>query len=1535
MKQKLISWIFGTALVSLMMSSGAFAADVGSFADLKTAIAGDETEITITSDFSFDENITVSREIVINGNNKVLSRAEGFSDTLFSVSSEGNLTINELIFDGGAPGWSMDFENGSHDGSGYFRVPLISSDSDILETNPLIVSAGELNVTSSTFRNIRNNSTDISKSGGAIRVSAGKTQINDTTFNHCASRRDGGALYVAGGEAVVKDSSFIGNAAGAGYEGQVHGGAVYVNGASNISIDNTLFQDNFAQHNGGAIMLQAKGSDIEVSNSTFTHNMNGNDGAAIALESTSTKHSIRITDSVFDGNQGLATKGQSMGTIWLDGWKNDVTMPAIFSNLTFLNNHTAHGSSFASYGTNAPYCIFDNIESYNNTANGMGGFFIQEGTYLISGANIHDNQSGNGGGIVAVGGNVVVDDSVIKNNTAGRGGGAMAIFGSLTIKNTEITNNHATSYGGGISAYSMYASYGNPELHLENVLIKDNSADNAGGGLAIQDTGTAHSTVTADDATKIYDNSAAVAADDVLYTHANSTAGANTTLDNIGIAGLLGIDGWYYDTADDRFKDTDDPTVFNDYVNNDGSVAFYIKAAGISNGDYDGNGGSTDALPVTIKYGEKFVVDDDIPVREGYTFVGWNTKADGSGTELKAGDEYDGSDGWTLYAQWEPNPSKIVYNANDGNGSTPNTEGVVDETVQVSDNGFTRDGYTFTGWNTKADGTGTNFDEGDDYLLTVDDLNLYAQWEANPAKLSYDANNGVGTMADTTGVTDQTVTVSDNGFTRDGYTFTGWNTKADGTGTDYDEAADYVLPAGNSVLYAKWQANPSKIVYNANSGTGSMNDTTGVVDQTVQVSDNGFTREGYTFTGWNTKADGTGDSYGAGDDYTLLPEQTTLYAQWQANPSKVTYDANGGTGSMNDTTGVVDQTVQISENTFTRDGYTFTGWDTKADDSGVDYAENADYTLTSENLTLYAQWRANPSKVTYDANGGTGSMSDTTGVVDQTVQVSDNGFTREGYTFTGWNTKTDGTGDSYAANDDFVLGVDQTTLYAQWQANPSKITYVANGGTGSMSDTTGVVDQTVQVSNNGFAREGYTFTGWNTKADGSGTDYGENANYALTPNDLTLYAQWQANPSKIVYNANGGTGSVNDTEGNVDETVQVAENVFTRDGYTFTGWNTKADGTGDSYGAGDDYTLLPEQTILYAQWQANPSKVTYNANGGAGSMIDTTGVVDQTVQIADNAFVRDGYTFTGWNTKADGSGVDYAEGVDYTLTPNTLELFAQWSANASKIIYNANGGTGTVNDTEGSVDQTVQIAENAFTRDGYTFTGWNTKADGTGDSYAANDDFVLGAEPAVLYAQWEAKPSKVSYAANDGAGSMDDTTGMVDQTVQISENEFTREGYTFVGWNTEADGSGVDYAENVDFSLLPSELILYAQWEANPSNIIYNANGGNGTMDNTQGVVDQTVQVSNNEFARDGYEFIGWNTEADGSGEEYVAADDYTLTPSDLTLYAQWKLIPVTPADGNEDKNPATADYGVAQFVGTIIAIAAGAFVAIKRYSRR
>jgi uncharacterized repeat protein (TIGR02543 family) len=151
--------------------------------------------------------------------------------------------------------------------------------------------------------------------------------------------------------------------------------------------------------------------------------------------------------------------------------------------------------------------------------------------------------------------------------------------------------------------------------------------------------------------------------------------------------------------------------------------------------------------------------------------------------------------------------------------------------------------------------------------------------------LAYDANGGSGAPGDQSGDASSDVTVSDTTPTREGYSFTGWDTAADGTGVDYPADSTYTLPAsGTDTLYAQWDPNTVTLAYDANGGSGAPGDQSGDSFSDVTVSDTTPTREGYSFTGWNTAADGTGVDYPADSTYTLPASGTdTLYAQWNEN----------------------------------------------------------------------------------------------------------------------------------------------------------------------------------------------------------------------------------------------------------------------------------------------------------------------------------------------------------------------------------------------------------------------------------------------------------------------------------------------------------------------------------------------------------------------------------------------------------------------------------------------------------------------------
>lgn len=452
---------------------------------------------------------------------------------------------------------------------------------------------------------------------------------------------------------------------------------------------------------------------------------------------------------------------------------------------------------------------------------------------------------------------------------------------------------------------------------------------------------------------------------------------------------------------------------------------------------------------------------------DGYTFIGWNTSADGKGTAYAPGTTWTANGTLTLYAQWTPGQAGLTYDGNGATGGKTDPQpGKTDEKINVRDNGFTRDGYTFVRWDTQAGCKGKAVDPGDEWTLQGSGT-LYACWAGTAQTLAYHGNGATGgNTAVQSGKTGDELTTNANGFTRDGYTFVRWDTAKDGSGTAYGEGkngvSQYTMkPAGND-LYAIWKANPASIVYrNGYPNTmGSTPDTTGSTGDTVTVSQNGFDRPGYTFTGWSTSKRGD-PSLNPGDKHTLEPGTTTVWAQWKANPAHLVYNSNvGGIGSETRTVdGVVDQTVKTIDNPFDRPGYTFSGWNTQADGKGKAYDPGADCTLTANDKStpkntsmLYAQWTINKVTLKFDPNGGVGGYpsinTDAFGSVTIPKDAKEPKVTRPGFRFTGWSLKKTPDKDETLltpGKDTVSMPAEgEVAVYAQWE--PAMTTLPFTGG---------------------------------------------------------------------------------------------------------------------------------------------------------------------------------------------------------------------------------------------------------------------------------------------------------------------------------------------------------------------------------------------------------------------------------------------------------------------------------------------------------
>lgn len=144
--------------------------------------------------------------------------------------------------------------------------------------------------------------------------------------------------------------------------------------------------------------------------------------------------------------------------------------------------------------------------------------------------------------------------------------------------------------------------------------------------------------------------------------------------------------------------------------------------------------------------------------------------------------------------------------------------------------------------------------------------------------------------------------------------------------------------------------------------------------------------------------------------------------------------------------------------------------------------------------------------------------------------------------------------------------------------------------------------------------------------------------------------------------------------------------------------------------------------------------VTFEANGGSGTMANETEADGTTAALTVNTFIREGYTFEGWNSTASGSGVSYANDAMY-LFPANVTLYAQWTIDTYAITFNGNGGLGTMTSETETYNVAVALTTNAFTYVGYTFNDWNTAANGSGTSFT-NGELVQFAGSVTLYAQW-------------------------------------------------------------------------------------------------------------------------------------------------------------------------------------------------------
>ena len=532
--------------------------------------------------------------------------------------------------------------------------------------------------------------------------------------------------------------------------------------------------------------------------------------------------------------------------------------------------------------------------------------------------------------------------------------------------------------------------------------------------------------------------------------------------------------------------------------------------------------------------------------------------------------------------------------------------------------------------------------------------------------------------------------------------------------------------AGDKTATCTVNVIPLTITFHANGGTGSMDDQTVSYGIGADLRANTFSKSGSVFAKWNTKEDGSGADYVNGENVTLF-ESMELYAIWVPDVTKTSYtvyhyteDLGATTYSWSGTDVVSDQTpgvlVLLSKQKKSIEGFTYSeGFDEAPDDPAVKPstgAKTATTVLPDEKRFIYLYYSRDSHAVTLTrGNGITGASGAGTYEYGQTVNL--NATFAQGYVWGKW-TNTD-TGAPVSPNKayTFTMGTKDVCLTANSTPITYTVTFIKNSAsaTGTMANQILTYDETCRLNKNEFARDDdYSFEAWNTASDGSGEfiiDEGLAVNLSKTQDDVVnLYAQWKQNPVVTFHGNDATSGSMEPQVVKYNTTTNLKANEYVRNGYIFTGWNTKADGSGTSY-ADEAVVTLTENLDLYAQWNKNPVVTFYGNYATSGSMEPQVVKYNTTTNLKANEYVRNGYIFTGWNTKADGTGTPYSDKAAVTLTDKSLDLYAQWKIDAVNnplTLKNTSGDSLTVTFSNGEY-YTTTVRYEIYNGDSYQGEG--------------------------------------------------------------------------------------------------------------------------------------------------------------------------------------------------------------------------------------
>lgn len=473
------------------------------------------------------------------------------------------------------------------------------------------------------------------------------------------------------------------------------------------------------------------------------------------------------------------------------------------------------------------------------------------------------------------------------------------------------------------------------------------------------------------------------------------------------------------------------------------------------------------------------------------------------------------------------------------------------------------------------------------------------------------------------------------------------------------------------------------------------------------------------------------------------------------------------------------------------------------------------------------------------------------------------------------------------------------------------LVYNANGGSGVPGIQTGTAvavsdpKHTFTISSTEPTRTGYTFLGWSISASATTASYSAGSSISCSAGTTTLYAVWKAITYTVSYNANGGSGVPSNQTKIYGQTLILSTRVPTFSGYTFSGWNTKADGSGTSYNPGGDYDSN-EPATLYAQWTPNTYKVTYNPNGGSGSdIVQSVSYNAQWVSDSGTTISRIGYVLLGWSYNEVSSTVEIGLGLSQPQWDELVDatLYAVWSPISYIIVYDGNGNTaGTMPNETFTYDLPKKLSANLYTKPPYKFSKWKDLS--SNKTYSDQESVINlsneNGSTATLTAQWVLDGYEISIQ-NPTPDAIDVSGGgayLPGESCTLFADSKNVVGYTptFIKW-TSSNASVVPDSTNNPYTFtVPSQNItmsVVAELTPHSYAVKYDGNGASsGLMENSEHTYGTPLNLSANLYKRKNYVFDGWSTTRNGAVEYSDQESVSNLTSVDggeVILYAIWR----------------------------------------------